>query len=102
MDPVCQWCGALTPEWTLYRTPINDSDLGEISRGAEICERCLRLIPHDTRFIHDNWTTENEVARLRAGLLQIVEGDYPADAGNTETWAEELLHDSNAVYWRSE
>lgn len=53
MYPVCQWCGALEPKWTLYLTPTDDRDLGEISRGPEICETCLRLIPHDTRFLKE-------------------------------------------------
>lgn len=41
--------------------------------------------------------TENE--RLRRGLQQIVEGDYPAEAIKAETWAAEVLADSHAVEW---
>jgi hypothetical protein len=40
-----------------------------------------------------------EVLRLREGLRQVVEGDYPSDALNAETWAGEVLADSHAVDW---
>lgn len=41
----------------------------------------------------------DEVALLRRGLQQIATGDYPAEAGSAETWAEEILHDTQAVNW---
>jgi hypothetical protein len=34
-------------------------------------------------------------AALRRGLEQIATGDYPASAGDAETWADNPL----AVYW---
>lgn len=40
-----------------------------------------------------------EVDRLREGLRQVVEGDYPADAGDEETWAREVLDNPAAVDW---
>lgn len=36
---------------------------------------------------------------LREGLRQVAEGDYPAEAGDAETWAREVLNDPRAVRW---
>lgn len=44
--------------------------------------------------------TEHE--QLREGLRQIIEGDFPSDAGNAETWASEVLGRPEAVQWERE
>jgi hypothetical protein len=36
----------------------------------------------------------DEIAQLREGLRQIIEGDYPAPC-SPEEWAEEVLHGTN-------
>lgn len=41
----------------------------------------------------------SELAQLREGLHQIVEGDYPAEALNAETWAAEVLANPGCVEW---
>jgi hypothetical protein len=43
-----------------------------------------------------------ERVHLREGLRQIIEGDYPSDAGNAETWAREVLADHEAVNWNTD
>jgi hypothetical protein len=45
---------------------------------------------------------DNRIRAYEKGLQQIVEGDYPADALNAETWAGEVLHDFNAVNWEND
>lgn len=57
---------------------------------------------HKRSFVACVNTLVPEVDRLRRGLRQIVEGNYPADALNAETWAQELLFDSRAVEWDDE
>lgn len=61
--------------------------------GLNSCSSCGQSWPCEVAFLLD------ERERLREALRQIVEGDYPADAINAETWAAEVLADSNAVAW---
>lgn len=63
-----------------------------------------RPAPHPfTSQLYTDWSVAMfEIDRLREGLRQIVEGDYPSDAGNAETWAAEILTDSHAVEWQGE
>jgi hypothetical protein len=40
--------------------------------------------------------------RLRKGLRQIVDEDYPAEAGDAGTWAAEILANPAVVDWHGE
>ena len=56
-----------------------------------------------TTKLYTDWAVAMyEIERLREGLRQIVEGDYPSDAGDAETWAAEVLADSHCVEWDGE
>lgn len=60
------------------------------------------LIASAPRLLSTVITLHEEVERLRQGLRQIVEGDYPADAGNAETWAQEILDRAESVRWQDD
>lgn len=70
---------------------------------AEVHEEAVRHIEEWEAWVaSDPSPTADFVSLYRKALEQIVSGDYPAEAGNAETWAAEVLHDPRAVYWEDE